>query len=60
MRIQLFQDSILFHRCILVSVTGVVAFSVTPDGQRFLINAVEMEPNEPMTVVVNWAATVTK
>ncbi len=32
-------------------------YAVTADGQRFLINAiVEMEPNAPLTVVVNWAA----
>jgi len=32
-------------------------YAVTGDGQRFLINAVvETEPNEPLTVVVNWAA----
>jgi serine/threonine protein kinase/Tol biopolymer transport system component len=34
-------------------------YAVTADGQRFLINAVvEMEPNAPLTVVVNWAAEV--
>ncbi|HEV2665195.1 MAG TPA: hypothetical protein VG324_09800, partial [Blastocatellia bacterium] len=36
-------------------------YAVTADGQRFLINAVvEMEPNAPLTVVVNWAAGVPK
>ena len=34
-----------------------VPYSVTGDGQRFLLNAVvETEPNAPLTVVVNWAA----
>jgi hypothetical protein len=32
-------------------------YAVSADGQRFLINAIaEMEPNAPLTVVVNWAA----
>ena len=36
-------------------------YAVTADGQRFLINAVvETEPNAPMTMVVNWAAGVSK
>jgi Tol biopolymer transport system component len=34
-------------------------YAVTRDGQRFLINAVvDVEPNAPLTVVVNWAAGV--
>jgi hypothetical protein len=34
-------------------------YAVTGDGQRFLINAVvDVEPNAPLTVVVNWAAGV--
>src|SRR5262245_2582897 len=36
-------------------------YTVTADGQRFLINAVvEMEPNAPLTVVTNWTAGVKK
>ncbi len=32
-------------------------YTVTGDGQRFLVNAiVDAEPNAPLTVVVNWAA----
>jgi Tol biopolymer transport system component len=40
---------------------GFPTYTVTGDGQRFLINAVvETEPNAPLTVVVNWAAGVKK
>ncbi len=36
-------------------------YAVTADGQRFLINAVvDMEPNTPLTVVVNWTAEMKK
>ena len=36
-------------------------YAVTGDGQRFLINTVvEMEPNAPLTVVVNWGAEARK
>jgi Tol biopolymer transport system component len=31
-------------------------YTVTADGQRFLIIATVVEPNAPLTVVVNWAA----
>jgi hypothetical protein len=32
-------------------------YAVTDDGQRFLINAVvELEPNAPLTVALNWTA----
>ena len=31
-------------------------YTVTADGQRFLITATVEEPNAPLTVVVNWAA----
>jgi len=34
-------------------------YTVTGDGQRFLVNAiVDAEPRAPLTVVVNWAAAV--
>lgn len=34
-------------------------YAVTGDGQRFLLNAiVEIEPNAPPTVVLNWTAEV--
>ena len=36
-------------------------YTVTGDGQRFLVNAiVDAEPRAPLTVVVNWAAGVKK
>ena len=36
-------------------------YTVTGDGQRFLVNAiVDAEPNAPLNVVVNWAAGVKK
>ena len=36
-------------------------YAVTADGQRFLINeGVDLEPNAPLTVVVNWAAELKK
>jgi len=36
-------------------------YAVTADGRRFLINAVvDMEPNAPLTVWVNWAAGMKK
>src|SRR5262245_8600451 len=39
------------------SLAAFAPYTVARDGQRFLINAVvEMEPNAPMTVWVNWAA----
>ena len=32
-------------------------YTVTGDGQRFLVNAiVDAEPRAPLTVVVNWTA----
>ena len=35
----------------------VASYTVTGDGQRFLVNAiVDAEPRAPLTVVVNWAA----
>ena len=36
------------------------AYDVTPDGQRFLVNAriVNESPSPPLTVVVNWPATL--
>jgi serine/threonine protein kinase/Tol biopolymer transport system component len=37
--------------------TNLAPYAVSADGQRFLINTVvDMEPNAPLTVVVNWAA----
>ncbi len=36
---------------------AVAPYTVTGDGQRFLVNAiVDAEPRAPLTVVVNWAA----
>src|SRR5262249_34501865 len=38
---------------------GTPYYSVTKDGQRFLLSTIEETvPNAPLTVVVNWAATV--
>jgi Tol biopolymer transport system component len=34
------------------------SFDVAPDGQRFLFNAPAGESSKPITVVVNWAATL--
>ena len=40
---------------------GSTPYTVTGDGQRFLINAVvETEPNAPLTVWTNWMAGVKK
>jgi hypothetical protein len=33
-------------------------YDVAPDGQRFLFNAPAGDPSKPITVVVNWAATL--
>ncbi|MFN0120174.1 MAG: protein kinase domain-containing protein, partial [Blastocatellia bacterium] len=41
--------------------SGLAAYTVTGDGQRFLVNAiVDAEPRAPLTVVVNWAAGMKK
>jgi Tol biopolymer transport system component len=40
------------------TIPGSVPYAVTRDGQRFLINALDTEPNAPLTVVVNWTAGV--
>jgi eukaryotic-like serine/threonine-protein kinase len=41
--------------------SGFAPYVVTRDGQRFLINeVVEMVPNAPLTIVVDWAAGVNK
>ena len=40
------------------TVPGFVPYAVTGDGQRFLIDSMEAEPNAPLTVVVNWTANV--
>ncbi len=38
---------------------AIAPYTVTGDGQRFLVNAiVDAEPRAPLTVVVNWAAGV--
>ncbi len=34
------------------------SFDVTPDGQRFLMNA--LEPPEPLTLIQNWGALLTR
>jgi Tol biopolymer transport system component len=41
--------------------TRYAPYAVSRDGQRFLINeVVDLEPNAPLTVVVNWAAELKK
>ena len=35
-------------------------YDVTPDGQRFLVNALVNTPEQPVTIVVNWTADLTK
>ncbi len=40
---------------------SIAPYTVTGDGQRFLVNAiVDAEPRAPLTVVVNWAAGMKK
>jgi eukaryotic-like serine/threonine-protein kinase len=39
-------------------VPGFGPYAVTADGQRFLLDAMEAEPNAPLTVVVNWTAEI--
>jgi hypothetical protein len=44
-----------------VSMTRYASYAVTRGGQRFLINeVVNLEPNAPLTVVVNWTAGIKK
>ena len=35
-------------------------YDVTGDGQRFLVNAVTVESETPVTIVLNWAAGLRK
>jgi dipeptidyl aminopeptidase/acylaminoacyl peptidase len=35
---------------------GMVGYDVTPDGQRFLLNAAADENNRPLTLLLNWDA----
>jgi len=43
------------------SLQSVPYYSVTRDGQRFLLSTiVEIVPNAPLTMVVNWAADIKK
>src|SRR5262245_15276471 len=45
----------------VASLPPLAPYSVTAGGQRFLINeSVDLEPNAPLTVVVNWAAELKK
>jgi hypothetical protein len=35
-------------------------YELSPDGRRILVNAAEEQTSSPFTVVVNWAAGLTK
>jgi hypothetical protein len=51
----------LFEFSAGVAHTRYAPYAVSRDGQRFLINeVVVLEPNAPLTVVVNWAAELKK
>ena len=39
--------------------SGIAVYTVTPDGQRFLIND-RLESTEPLHVVVNWPSLLRK
>jgi hypothetical protein len=35
-------------------------FDVTPDGKRFVMTTQRVNPNTPLTLVVNWTALLSK
>jgi len=39
---------------------GMINYDVSPDGQRFLLNAAADENTRPLTLVVNWTAELEK
>ena len=43
-----------------VPTNDLAAYSVTPDGRRFLVNTVVSDTSQPIVVVMNWTAALKK
>jgi hypothetical protein len=39
---------------------GAPTYDVTADGQRFIVNVTSAAPDQPVSVVTNWAANLPK
>jgi eukaryotic-like serine/threonine-protein kinase len=50
----------LFRVAMAVNHYGAPTYDVTPDGQRFIVNATTVPADQPLSVVTNWAASLGK